>query len=329
MSAEKFAGIMEFVQVVERGSFTSASNILGVSKSHISKQVTQLEDRLKTRLIQRSTRKLRLTDEGEHYYKHCSLAITDLENVAMELGQHRQTPKGILKISTPVTLGEFFISSLLADFVAKHTDLQVEFNMSTENVQLIDDGYDLAIRIGHLEDSSLIARPLANIEFCVLASKEYIEINGNPTHIEELDNHNCLVCSPHGPQVGANWKFAGSKPGLTRERKVKGNWSCNNCYALISAARKGLGLIWLPNVLVATDVATGSLVTLLDQVRLPSTIWAVYPQRKHIPAKVSQFVDYLYDAFNPTPPWQDDSVNLLQVPQEENKLAREEFNTNH
>ncbi len=168
MSAEKFAGIMEFIQVVERGSFTSASNILGVSKSHISKQVTQLEDRLKTRLIQRSTRKLRLTDEGEHYYKHCSLAITDLENVAMELGQHRQTPKGILKISTPVTLGEFFISSLLADFVAKHTDLQVEFNMSTENVQLIDDGYDLAIRIGHLEDSSLIARPLANIEFCAL-----------------------------------------------------------------------------------------------------------------------------------------------------------------
>ena len=208
---------------------------------------------------------------------------------------------------------------MLADFVAENTELQVEFNLSTENVSLVDEGYDLAIRVGHLEDSSLIARRLANIEFCVLASKEYIKQNGSPKHIEELDKHNCLVCSSHGPQVGAVWQFAGNQPGLIRERKVKGNWSCNNCYALISAARKGLGVIWLPNVLVATDVAAGSLVTLLDQVRLPSTIWAVYPERKHIPAKVSKFVDYLHEAFNPVPPWQSGNENFLHVPQEGQK----------
>ncbi len=320
MRAENFSGIIEFVHVVEHGSFTGASNVLGVSKSSISKKISQLESRLDTRLLQRSTRKLKLTEEGEHYYKRCSLAIADLDVVATELEQHRQVPKGVLKITAPVTLGEFFISSLLADFVAENSELQVELNLSTENVSLVDEGYDLAIRIGHLEDSSLVARRLADIEFCVLASREYIKQNGVPKNIEELDEHNCLVCSPHGPQAGAVWKFAGDQAGLTRERKVRGNWSCNNCYALISSARKDLGLIWLPNVLVAADVASGSLVTLLDQVRLPSTIWAVYPQRKYIPAKVSQFVNYLYEEFNPVPPWQSGNENFLQVPQEGQQL---------
>ncbi len=300
---EKFIGLAEFVNVVEQGSFTQAAILMGVSKSHISKKIAFLESRLDIRLFQRSTRTLILTDAGRAYYEQCVKVLSALDEAESEISRSRNVPEGTLKISAPVTLGEFFISALLADFAANNPLLRVDFDLSTRNVSIIDEGYDLAVRIGHLEDSSLIATRLADIKFCVSTSPDYLAQHGAPTRIEELSGHNCLVCSSQGPLHGGVWKFSGAKVGETHERKVKGSWSCNNCYGLITAARRGVGLIWLPDVLVAKDLAMGNLVTVLDEYCLPSTIWAVYPSRKHVPAKVTHFIEYLREAFGSESAW--------------------------
>lgn len=299
----KFCGIIEFIQVVESGTFTAASQMLGVSKSHVSKQITSLEQHLDTRLFHRSTRTLTLTDAGKLYYDRCLGALNDLNTAAQEITQVSKDPQGTLKITAPVTLGEFFIASLLSDFAIKYPNLKVDFHLSTRNVSIIEEGFDLAVRLGHLEDSSYIARSIASIEYCVSGSQSYLDTHGIPETLESLAQHNCLICSTHGPQAGGVWKFAGKHNGDVRERKVKGNWSCNNCYGLMMAARKGLGLIWLPDVLVADDIIKGNLQTILDDYRLPSTVWAVYPTRKHVPAKVNLFVEYLAEAFTHNPPW--------------------------
>lgn len=291
---DRFAGILEFTTTVEAGSFTEAALRLGMSKSQVSKKVSQLEKRLGTRLFQRSTRTLTLTEAGDLYFERCSRMLFELQDTEFDLTQAVDVPKGVLKISTPVTLGEFFIASALAEFVAQYPEVVVDMDLSTRNVNIIDEGFDLAIRIGHLDDSSLVARHLADTHFYLAASPEYVHRHGEPEDLESLRSHNCLVAGTHGPLSGATWKFAGDNGnGDIRKVRVKGNWCSNNCYALISAARRGLGLIWLPDILVEADLEAGRLVSLLDTHRLPSTIWAVYPARKHVPAKVHMFIGQL------------------------------------
>lgn len=300
---KRFAGMAEFVKVVETGSFTHAAIQLGSSKSLISKKVTQLEERLGSLLFFRSTRNVRLTESGEQYYTYCSKLISELIDVESGIFKSMDEPKGVLKISTPVTLGEFFISDLLSNYIIAYPDIRIDLDLSTRSVDVIEEGFDLAIRIGKLEDSNLYAKRLVDFNYCVTGSPAYLNKNGTPKYIEDLTRHNCIICSTNGPRQGDEWVFESGDGMKSQKTRVYGNWSSNNCYTLIAAARKNIGLIYLPEFLVAADIASGQLVPVLSDVNLSSSIWATYHAKKHIPAKVNKFIEYLHNEFTNNPPW--------------------------
>lgn len=303
-----FLGMAEFVKTVETGSFTDAAIQLGASKSFISKKITQLEERLSTQLLFRSTRNIRLTESGEQYYAYCSNLLSELIEVESGIFEAMDEPKGVLKISAPVTLGEFFITELLSNYIQNYPDIRIDLDLSTRNVDIIEESFDLAIRVGKLEDSNLYAKRLADFNFCVTASQGYLEKHGRPECIDDLARHNCLICSTNGPRQGSEWAFNTGNSNQDQTKRVYGNWSSNNCYTLIAAARKNLGLIYLPDFLVAAEVASGRLAPVLSNINLSSSIWAMYHAKKYVPAKVSKFIEYLYDEFSNNPPWYDEHV---------------------
>ncbi len=305
---KRFVGMVEFVKVVDTGSFTNAAIQLGSSKSLVSKKIVQLEERLGAQLFFRSTRNIRLTESGKQYYSYCSKLLAELSDVESDIFAAMDEPKGVLKVSAPVTLGEFFITDLLANYINRYPDIRVDLDLSTRNVDLVEEGFDVAIRVGKLNDSNLYAKRLVDFGFCVTGSPAYLEKNDVPHCIDDLTRHNCMICSINGPRQGAEWLFKDGLAEQGQKIRVYGNWSSNNCYTLIAAARKGLGLIYLPDFLVAADVASGQLVPVLSEVDLPSSIWAVYHSRKYVPAKVHKFIQYLYDEFNDHPPWRSERI---------------------
>lgn len=305
---KNFLGMAEFVKTVETGSFTDAAIQLGTLKSFISKKITQLEERLSAQLLFRSTRNLCLTESGEQYYAYCSNLLAELIEVESGIFESMDEPKGVLKISTPVTLGEFFITDILTHFIEDYPDIRIDLDLSTRNVDIIEEGFDLAIRVGKLEDSNLYAKRLADFDFCVTASPGYLQKNGRPECIEDLARHNCLICSTNGPRQGNEWAFRNGSINTDRKKRVYGNWSSNNCYTLIAAARNNLGLIYLPDFLVAAEIASGRLVPVLSDDNLSSSIWAMYHAKKYIPAKVNKFIEYLHLEFSNNPPWHDEQV---------------------
>ena len=287
----RWDSIEAFVHVVDCQSFSKAADAMGVSKSHISRQISSLENRLDAQLLIRTTRKITVTEVGKAFYLRCNDILTTLEDAEQAVVDLQEKPRGRLRITVAGAFGEDFITPAAVDFMQQHHGLNIELDFTNRLVDLISEGYDLAIRAGILKDSSLIARRIANREMVICGSPEYFKRHGKPESIASLVNHNCLIGSLH------TWRFREGSRNF--DLRIEGNWRSNNGRALLYAARAGLGLTQLPTFYVKQDIEKGVLQTVLDEFRpVDTAIYAVYPHNRHLSAKVRLFVNYLARQFH-------------------------------
>ncbi|CAL62460.2 Putative transcriptional regulator LysR family [Herminiimonas arsenicoxydans] len=279
-----------FVAVVEAESFTAAGARLDISKALVSKYVGILEDHLGTRLLNRTTRRLSLTESGLAYYERCLQILADVDEAEQVAAQSAAMPRGTLKVAMPVSFGTVRIAPLLTEYMRRYPEVRLDIALADRRVDLIEDGYDLAIRVGNLPESGLIARKLATDRIVLCASPAYLQVHGAPQTPEDLKQHACLNYSYSSS--GDEWVFG---KGKTRAAvRVDGPMRANNGDMLRLAALDGAGLIWQPHFIVADDVQAGRLVELMkDESDTELGIYAIYPSRKHLSAKVRTFVDYL------------------------------------
>lgn len=282
-------GVSEFVAVAELESFTQAAKRLNISTAQVSRQVSALEARLAIKLFYRTTRKVSVTEAGQQYYQHCRLALDGLEEAERTLTQLQHAPQGRLKITAPVTYGEKTIAPLVNDFIARYPKLEVQLQLSNQKLDLVAEGYDLAVRLGKLEDSSMMAKRLGCRTQYVCASPDYVATHGRPAQLADLESHNCLLGNLD------YWRF--QEQGQTRNVRVSGSLRCNSGWALLDAALKGIGLVQLPDYYVQPALTAGSLVPLLTEFTEPDDgIWALYPHNRHLSPKVRLLLDFLSDA---------------------------------
>ena len=279
-------GVSEFVAVAEAESFTVAATRLGISTAQVSRQVGALETRLSVKLFYRTTRKVSITDVGQIYYNHCRQVLDGLVEAERAITDLHQTPKGRLNLTAPVTYGENRIAPLVNDFVALYPELEVTLTLTNQMLDLVAESYDLAIRLGQLEDSTMMARRLASRTQYVCASPAYLAAHGVPYTLSELDQHNCLQGTLD------YWRF--EEKAKPRHIRVKGSLHCNSGWSLADAALKGIGITQLPDYYVHAHLETGQLVAILDSYRAPDDgIWAIYPHNRHLSPKVRLLMEHL------------------------------------
>ncbi|MEK9723193.1 MAG: LysR substrate-binding domain-containing protein [Rhodospirillaceae bacterium] len=291
-----------FVKVVDAESFSSAARALKLTPSAVSKLVSRLEDRLGARLLNRTTRRISLTEEGRAFYQRCLPILGAIEEAERAVTELHAEPRGLLKVNSSTAFGQYHISPLIPEFTERYPDLRVQLTLTDSIVNLVEEEVDVAIRIGELQDSSLIARKLGTARRVVAAAPAYLERHGAPRTPDDLKDHNCLTLSF---ETSLNqWEFAGDE-GPQRLR-VSGNFETNNALAMHQAALNGLGLIRSADFIIGPDIRAGRLIPLLTKFETDRTpnIYAVYSHSRHLSPKVRAFVDTLVDAFTPVPPWQ-------------------------
>lgn len=294
-------GMAVFAEVVEAKSFTGAARRLGMSKAAVSKQISRLEERLGARLLNRTTRKLSLTEVGAAFYERCARIVAEAEEAELAVTRLHETPRGTLRVDVPVDFGIQYLTPLLPAFMLANPELKVDISFNDRFVDLVDEGFDLAIRIGQLPDSSLIARKLAETRAVICAAPEYWDRYGRPLHPSELEHHNCFAYSYLA--TGSEWRLAGREGEISV--RVSGTLRANNGNALRQAAAAGLGVVATPVFMACDDLRAGRLEPVLrDYEAQRRGIYAVYPHNRHLSAKVRAFVDYLAEALNPAP-WED------------------------
>lgn len=282
----RWEGLDEFVAVAECGQFSAAAERLGLSSSQVSRQIARLEERLQTRLFYRTTRKVALTEAGQTFLQHCQRLQDAREEALNAIGDLGSEPKGLLRMTCAVAYGERFIVPLVTAFMARHPRLSVDIELSNRTLDLVQDGFDIAIRLGRLPDSRMLASRLAPRRMYLCASPDYLQRYGRPHSLSELVRHNCLVGSSDV------WTF--QLDGREASQRIQGNWRCNSGQAVLEAALAGLGLCQLPDYYVLEHLRSGALVSLLDNHQPPNTaVWALYPQQRHLSPKVRQLIDAL------------------------------------
>ncbi|MEE4676165.1 LysR family transcriptional regulator [Pseudomonas alliivorans] len=286
MYTNRWEGLDEFVAVAECGQFTAAAQRLGVSASHVSRQIVRLEERLQTRLLYRSTRKVALTEAGQTFLHHCQRLQDGREEALRAVGDLTSEPKGLLRMTCAVAYGERFITPLVTRFMDVYPHLRVDIELSNETLDLVHEGMDLAIRLGRLQDSRMVATRLAPRQMYLCAAPSYIARYGRPHSLSELSRHNCLI--------GGSDTWLLQQNGREFSQRVQGNWRCNSGQAVLDAALHGVGLCQLPDYYVQKHLKSGALISLLDMHQPPNTaVWALYPQQRHLSPKVRKLVDYL------------------------------------
>jgi DNA-binding transcriptional LysR family regulator len=290
-----------FARVVEAQSFTAAAAQLGMSRSAVSKTIAALEDRLGARLLNRTTRRLALTEVGQAFYERSARIVAEAEDAELAVSSLQEVPRGTLRINAPVSFGALHLAPALADFLQRYPELRVDIALTDRIVDLIDEGYDLAVRIGPMPDSSLIARRLADNQPVICAAPAYWRRRGRPREPRELAQHDCLTYAyHHNPN---EWPFAGPAGPFTV--RIAGPLRSNNGDLSRAAALAGLGVVVLPCFLCGDDLAAGRLEPVLsDWMPPPTGIHAVYPHGRHLSAKVRAFVDFLVERFAPLPAWE-------------------------
>ena len=291
-----------FVRVVEHESFSSAARALKLTPSAVSKLIGRLEDRLGARLLNRTTRRLSMTEEGHAFYQRCVPILSAIDEAEMAVTELHAEPRGLLKVNASTAFGQFHIQPLIPKFLERHPDLRIQLTLSDSLVNLVEEEVDVAIRIADMPDSTLIAKKLSTVHRTVAAAPSYIEKFGMPKSPEDLKNHNCLTLSF---ETSLNqWEFKGSD-GPQRIR-VRGSFETNNAAALYEAGLAGLGLFRAANFVVGSDFKEGRLIPVLEDYEMINqvNIYAVYPHSKHLSPKVRAFVDLMTDAFTPVPSWE-------------------------
>lgn len=282
----RWEGISEFVCVAEYESFTRAAKVLGISTAQVSRQISALEQRLKIKLLYRTTRKVSLTEEGRVFYQHCRSVLDGLNAAEQAVSNLQSKPQGRIKLTAPVTYGEQQLLPLINDFMVQYRDIEVTAFLSNQKIDLIEGGYDLAIRIGKLRDSTMMAKKLSLRTNFVCATPAYLNQYGVPRTLDDLSQHNCLLGTRD------YWHFV--EDGTEKNLRVSGTIQCNSGYSLVDAALKGLGIVQLPDYYVQKHLASGALVSLLDDYREPKeSIWALYPHNRQLSPKIRLLVDYL------------------------------------
>lgn len=289
-----------FLVVVEAGSFTAAATRLSVTKSYVSRLVGRLEDRIGARLLQRTTRQLTLTEVGRTYYERCSEAMLLLKEAEAEAAELQSSPQGRLRISLPAAFTVDYLVSPLAEFKSRYPQLTVEALLADRKVDLLAEGFDVAVRIGDLPDSSLVARRLTSADRGVYASPDYLRRHGPIEKPEDLARHEGLLYSYHA--MPATWRM--KSPDREALVEVTGSLVSNHGAVLVEAACQGLGVLFLPIFITAGSLRTGRLVRVLPEWKFSVTVAAVFPNARHVPAKVRLFVDFLAAHFL-IPPWSD------------------------
>ncbi|KMJ45754.1 hypothetical protein AB204_07395 [Xenorhabdus khoisanae] len=300
--SDPFRYTVVFLHVVEAGNFTLAAERLNMSKSGVAKSISRLETHLGVRLFNRTTRRLSLTDEGHAYSKGCSRALAELENAQLEISTRKIVPSGKLRVDMPVAFGKRWVSPILLDIVEKYPELELDVSLTDRRINLIDDGVDLVIRIGQLNESAtLVARPLGIQKSVVCASPQYLKRFGYPRVINDLMDHQCITFGSGGHTLP--WYFLDEK-GNSQSISVQGRINSNHSETILNAALHGHGIALLSNWLVSDHLQNGQLVRLLPEVQTQGfPIHAVWPQNKYLSPKVRVVVDALADSFISRAPW--------------------------
>ena len=279
-----------YVAVAETGSFTGAAQRLGMAPQLVSKYVRALEDHLGVQLFNRSTRSVRLTETGAGYLRKCTQLLDDFDELAAAVRQNHRAPQGTLIIAAPSTYGEHYLADVVADFGLKYPKVQIDLQLSDRYVNLLDEGVDVAIRIGHLEDSSFIARKLTDTRLIYCASPKYLAHNGIPQKPEDLRDHACILDANF--RLGNNWPFMDQNG--TQKIEVSGRLKSNSAGAARRFALKDGGVLLSPEYVVKNDLSDGTLQPVLERYwpeRLG--VFAVYLENRHLSAKVRVFIDFM------------------------------------
>ncbi len=292
---DQLGAMRTFVEIVDQGSLSAASRRLQVSLPVVVRTLAALERRLGVRLLNRTTRRIHLTEAGAEFYQRCKRIAAEVEEAEQAVSEQRRTPSGTLVVNAPVLFGRLHVSPLIGTFLERYSQLVVELTLSDRNVDIIEDGVDVAVRIGHLPDSSLAATQLGLTQRVLVASPAYLRRAGTPKAPEDLSKHNCLRFT--GLTPGRAWHFV--RAGREVDVQVSGNFASNSGDAVIETALQGRGIACVLSYQVTDHVASGKLRLLLQEFAPPPVpIHAVFAHPKLVSAKVRAFVDHLKHSFD-------------------------------
>jgi DNA-binding transcriptional LysR family regulator len=298
---DRLEAIQVFAQVVESGSFAKASARLGLSTSAASRQVADLEGHLQTRLLNRTTRRVSLTESGRAFYERAVQLLADLQEAEQEASRAAVVPRGTIKLTSAVNFGVRHLAPAIAEFLAAHREVRFDVSLSDRIVDLVEEGFDLGIRIGAAGSEHIVARQLGETRLVPCAAPAYLAAHGAPQTPDDLERHNCLTYEYATPRNV--WRFR-DPAGGERSVRVRGCLHGNNGDLLAEVAARGAGIVFEPAFIVGPEVRAGRLVPLLqDYAPAPLPIHAVYPSRKHLSAKVRLFVDFLVARFAESQDW--------------------------
>jgi DNA-binding transcriptional LysR family regulator len=286
----QFRQISTFVEVAARGSLSAAARAEGIAPAMIGRRLDALEARLGVKLLQRTTRKLALTDEGAAFLDDCQRILAELEEAEAAVSERSVNASGHLSVSAPAGFGRQHVAPLLPSFLAEHRDVTAKLHLNDRLVDVVGEGVDVAIRIASLTDSNLVGVKLADNQRVLVAAPAYLKRHGTPQTLADLARHNCLAISSEGSQRG--WTFR--ENGKIVTLKVAGNMECNDGAVLHDWALSGKGVAWRSMWEVGAQIEAGRLCTVLDQFAAPGNdIYAVFAQRRHLPLRIRAFVDFL------------------------------------
>jgi DNA-binding transcriptional LysR family regulator len=300
---ENLPSMAIFAHVVETKSFSAAARRLNMSKSQVSKHVTQLEKSLGARLLNRTTRAMSLTDAGAVLYEYCAHIVEELDAAKRQLSQLRSEPRGLLNISSSVAFGSLHIVPFLPEFLSLYPAVKVSMTLTDRFVDLAEEGYDVTIRITQKPAENLVARRLARASHTICATPEYFARHGTPQMPADLERHNCLTYTSTSSNSLEPWRLQGPEGEIPVH--ASGNLKLDNAAAMSRAVLSGLGIALLPTFIISQDLQAGRLQSVLSGYSpLERSVYAIYLPNRHLPSKVRAFIDYLLERFGPEPYWE-------------------------
>jgi DNA-binding transcriptional LysR family regulator len=297
---DKLTGIRAFTKVVEHGGFAAAARELRLSRSAVSKHVIELEQELGVQLLARTTRSVTPTENGQAYYERCRAILSDLEEADLAVTRLQSEPRGLLRVNAPMSFGTLHLGRAVADFMERYPQVQIQLVLSDQLIDPVQEGFDITLRIADLPSSSLIARRIAPALRVVCAAPAYLERRGTPKHPDDLRSHDCLAYGHLA--TGNQWKLTGADG----DHWIAIPWTLctNNAEVLRDAAVCGRGIALLPTFIAGADLQEGRLQTVLPDYKAPEiSIYAIYPQTRHLSVKVRLFIDFLVARFGGRPHW--------------------------